>query len=211
MPKLKMSEKDRLRKAHLKKKTRLNLDAPEGFGVSTITKMKMVRPRSPEEAKEFLRAVADHLSNMPYGSSRFRFVAYGLKRFLTGKETLSRALGLSQQARPVLGRPSTSSEQVSTVTEMLVRNVSVKQISTETRLSKSTIDRIRADYNAVAWESARRKVDVGQMIPDIEATDAKERLLKVPKHRRVAIIEGMARAIPLSDLLPDPKDLPPNQ
>jgi hypothetical protein len=201
MPKLKTSEKDRLKKAHFKKKTRLKLDVPEGFRAPT--KMEMVRPRSPEEAKEFLRAVADHLSNVPYGSPRFRFVAYGLKRFLTGKETLSRALGLSQQTKPVLGRPSVSSEQVSAVTEMLVRKVPVKQIARETRLSKSTIDRIRADYNAVTWESARRKVDVGEMIPDIEADEAEDRERKVSKHRRAAIIEGMARAIPLKDILPD--------
>lgn len=107
MPKIKTPERDRLKKAHYKKKTRLKLDAPEGFRAPT--KFEMVRPKSPEEAKEFLRAVADHLSNVPYASGRFRFVAMAIKRFLRNSKR-----GLSQELALVAppGRPSTFQERM---------------------------------------------------------------------------------------------------
>lgn len=182
-------EKNHLLQARLKRKSLL----PQTFK----------RPSDPEQAREWLRKVADHLFDYPYAGPAQRFVAYGLRRFLSGKESLGRALGLSPQTEVKVGRPSISSKQVSAVTEMLVREVPVKQIAKETRLSKSTIDRVRADYNALTLRTALQKVEVGERLPDIELHDAQKRAGNVSKQRRKAIVEGIARTISSKNLLPD--------
>ena len=162
--------------------------------------LKFRKPSDPEQAREWLLDVANHLFKYPYAGPAKRFVAYGLMRFLSGKESLSRALRLLPPTEVKAGRPSISLEQVRTVTEMLVRKVPVKQIAGETRLSKSTIDRVQADYNALTFKTALQKVEVGEMLPDIEARDAQKRAGKISKQRRKAIMEGIARAISPKDL-----------
>jgi hypothetical protein len=88
-------ERERLKKARLKKLARLTNILPEGY--RTPPKMRMVRPTSPKEAKEFLRDVADHLSNLPRARPRYRFVAYAIKRYLRDSKArdLCNELGLT--------------------------------------------------------------------------------------------------------------------
>jgi gluconate kinase len=83
MPRDKDHEKNRLRTARLKKLSR--------FPKST----KLKRPSDPEQAKEWLRDVADHLSNLSNAGPPFRFAAYAIKRFLrSNTRNLSKELDL---------------------------------------------------------------------------------------------------------------------
>lgn len=61
-------------------------------------------PSSPDEAREWLLAVANHLVKLPHASSSFRFIGRRIKRYLCHPETrdLYKELGL---VNPV-GRPS---------------------------------------------------------------------------------------------------------
>ncbi len=163
------------------------------------------QPSSPKEAREWLLRIADHLETFPNAGPSFRFVAGAIKKYLQnpGANRLQQELGLVMKQSPKEGRPSVSPETVSTVTEMLVQGKTVAEISRQVKASKSTIDRIRADYNALTWKTALKKVEVGEMLPAIEASEAEERALKVSQERRTAIFEGIARAIPLKSLLPD--------
>lgn len=65
---------------------------------------KWKAPSSPDEAREWLQAVAEHLLAWPNASPRFRFVGFRIKRYLRDPEThdLHKELGL---VNPV-GRPS---------------------------------------------------------------------------------------------------------
>lgn len=190
MPRSRQPEKDRLKKSRLKK-------------VSGALKFKAFRPSSPKEAKEYLRAVADHLSNLPNASTRFRFVALGIKQFLRGTVPLSHALGLAPKTTTKRGRPSVASSKVTAITKMLVEKVPVPKIAQVIGVSKSVVDRVGADYRAITWETALNKVDIGEELPEIEAKDAERRAMKVQKDRRVAILDGIASAIPLTKLLPE--------
>lgn len=161
------------------------------------------RPSDPEQAKEWLRGVADHLSNHPNAAPSFRFVAYAIKRYLKHPTLrLNKALGLVAKETVREGRPPAPAETVTRVTTLLVQGVAVQAISKQTQVSQSTINRIRADYNALRWETARQKVERGELIPDIEASDAQARELKISPDRRAAICEGIAEAIRLEDILP---------
>ena len=67
-------EKNRLKNARLKK-------------LSLLPKNKKIRrPSDPVQAEEWLRDVADHLSNLPNASHGYRFVAYAIKRYLRNSE-----------------------------------------------------------------------------------------------------------------------------
>src|SRR5690349_696799 len=108
------------------------------------------RPADPEEAKEWLRALADYLSALPKASRRLRFIAYAINEFLSGKETLSKALGLTvkkKNTRP--GRPTTPPETVTRVLSMLRKNIPLSSIAKATGVSKSTVETIRAAKNKV--------------------------------------------------------------
>ena len=70
---------------------------------------KLKRPSDSEQAREWLRQVADHLSNFPNAGPAYRFVACAIKRFLRGKPgNLSKELGLVSSP----GRPRTFPERI---------------------------------------------------------------------------------------------------
>ena len=72
---------------------------------------KWKAPSSPDEAREWLKAVADHLLAFPNGSSRFRFVGNRIKKYLRNHEKydLYRELGLVEPP----GRRRTFQERMS--------------------------------------------------------------------------------------------------
>ena len=83
MPRCKANhEKNRLLGARLKRKSLF----PKTFK----------HPSDPEQAKGWLRGVADHLSNFPNAGPSFRFVAYAIKKYLRAPKSrnLSKELGL---------------------------------------------------------------------------------------------------------------------
>jgi hypothetical protein len=89
-------EKTRLKNARLKK-------------LSLFPKRKKLkRPSDPEQARKWLREVADHLSNFPNAGPGYRFVAYAIKRFLrSNTRNLSKELGLIYPP----GKPRTFQER----------------------------------------------------------------------------------------------------
>ena len=97
MPRTKDHEKNRLKKARLKKLSRFPKNA------------KLKRPSDPEQAKEWLREVADHLSNHLNAGPCFRFVAYAIKKYLRHPKTLDLASELNLIYSP--GRPRTFKER----------------------------------------------------------------------------------------------------
>jgi hypothetical protein len=97
MPRTKDHEKNRLKKARLKKLSRFPKNA------------KLKRPSDPEQAKEWLREVADHLSNHLNAGPCFRFVAYAIKKYLRHPKTLDLASELTLIYPP--GRPRTFKER----------------------------------------------------------------------------------------------------
>lgn len=125
-------EKDRLSKARLKRNVHL--------------KLKMVRPLSPEEAKKFIRAVADHLSNLPNASHAFRFVAFAIKRFLRApdKRNLSKELGLIYPAgKPLTFKKRTSDMDTARKIDALIRaDQTWGQIEAKLEMDKRTLQRI---------------------------------------------------------------------
>lgn len=91
------------------KKLRVSRDEAFRLVASPLNKVprlpkKWKAPSSPDEAREWLLAVATHLITWPNASSRFRFMGYRIKRYLRDPEThdLHKELGL---INPV-GRPS---------------------------------------------------------------------------------------------------------
>ena len=98
MPRNKDHEKNRLKQARLKK---LSL-----FPKTT----KLKRPSDPEQAKAWLRNVADHLSSLINAGPSYRFVAYAIKKNLrTGDpKDLGKELGLVYPA----GQPRTFRERM---------------------------------------------------------------------------------------------------
>lgn len=95
MPRNKEHERNRLKNARQKK-------------LSLLPK-NMKRPSGPEQAKEWLRDVADHLSNRPNAGPGFRFVAYAIKRYLRDSKgrDLRKELGLIHPP----GKPRTFQER----------------------------------------------------------------------------------------------------
>ncbi len=106
------------------------------------------------------------------------------------------------------GRPAVPSAKISTIARLLTRKASMAAIMKAVGLSKSTVNRVRADYNAVTYETALRRVGIeGEMLRDREYRVAETRARKVPPRVRTAIIQGIANAIKLKDLLaPAPSD-----
>ena len=57
----------------------------------------MKEPSSPNEAREWLRGVADYLSSVPNASNRLKFTAHAIKKYLSGKCSLEAALALKKK------------------------------------------------------------------------------------------------------------------
>jgi len=97
MPRNQDHEKNRLKNARLKKLSLFPKSA------------RLKRPSDPEQAKEWLRQVADHLSNLINAGPGFRFVACAIKKYLRRPKTieLARELGLIYSP----GRPRTFKER----------------------------------------------------------------------------------------------------
>lgn len=165
------------------------------------------RPSDPEQARKWLREVADHLSNFPNAGPGYRFVAYAIKKFLhaPGKMRLGDALGLKPRIDSKRGRPPVPAKTIRAISKMLTLKVDVQKIVEVVDRSKSFVESIRADYRAVTWEAPLSKIDIGdelrQISPEFQAAEARER--QVPKVRRDAIILGISDAIPLSEIIPN--------
>ena len=54
-----------------------------------LPKQKIKEPSSPQEAREWLQAATDYLSQVPNSSHALQFVAHGINEFLKGKGKIS--------------------------------------------------------------------------------------------------------------------------
>lgn len=137
MRKPKTHEKNRLEKARLKRH-------------SPIPKLKLKRPADPEQAKEYLRELADHLSNQSPGSRRFRFIAFAIKKFLRNgaKGDISHELGLVYE----VGRPRSFEERTGNL--LLARQIqklkrdgqTMSQIANHLKRDRRALERIYNDH-----------------------------------------------------------------
>lgn len=177
--------------------------SPKNIRDRSPLKLKVKKPSSPGEAKKWLETTAEYLSQVPNASHALLFVAHGLNNFLTDNVPLPQALGLKSQKDTKPGRPSVSTKKVKEITTMLVQQEAIPKIVKTVRVSKSVIERVRADLHAIDWSTALSKIDIGEELPAIEDKDAEIRASKIPKARRKAIIQGIADAIQIREILPD--------
>lgn len=166
----------------------------------------MPRPKDPEEAREWLKELADFLSTYPNGSGRFRFIAYALKEFYRGKKRLSEALCLTVKRNIKAGRPTTPSETVTRIVTMLRNHIPVPSIMKTTKVSKDTVETIRAEMGKATYAVPDYERDEDGDARPTEWNLAKERAETVRPERRKAILEGF-ELIKLSDLI-DESDHP---
>jgi hypothetical protein len=183
------------------------------------------RPADPEEAKQWLSALVSHLSNFPHASRRLRFIAYAINEFLSGRETLSKALGLTIKKKSKRCRPTTPPEKVASVLSMLrkiskrkkrdckVGEATVSSIAKATGVSKSTVETIRAAKNKVFPNIPRSDRTEDRDVRKARWEEALERAETVSTELRSAIIAESAASIDLSGWREetDSQDLPTEQ
>ena len=93
---------------------------------------------------------------------------------------------------------------------MLTQKVDASTIAKKTKRSKTTVERIRADYRAITLDEAFSHIELGESLPDIEYKRAEIRARSVLPAVRAAIIRGISDAISLKDILPE-ELLPPKE
>jgi hypothetical protein len=163
------------------------------------------RPADPEEAKQWLRALVCHLSDFPHASRRLRFIAYAIDEFLSGRQTLSKALGLTvKKNNPKRGRPATPPETVTRIALMLRKNARVSSIAKAIGVSKDTVETIRAEMHKATKAVPDYERDQDRDIRPNEWNRAEERAKEVMPERKKAIFAGMAENIELHDLIDTP-------
>jgi hypothetical protein len=140
MPRYKDHEKNRLKNARLKK-------------LSLLPKnKKLKRPSDPEQAKEWLRDVADHLSNRLNAGPGYRFVAYAIKRYLRDSKArdLHKELGLIYPP----GKPRTFQERkeetdTARKIDVLIRaGETWPQVEEKLGMDRRTLERIYERHSA---------------------------------------------------------------
>jgi hypothetical protein len=105
------------------------------------------------------------------------------------------------------GRPSVPFNKVKAVARMLAQADRLNQkpeiatIAKKTKLSPTTVQRIRADYRALTLDEAKSHIEIGESLPDVEYKRAERRARTVSKRVHEAIVEGIAEAIQLEDLV----------
>lgn len=102
---------------------------------------------------------------------------------------------------PKKGRPAVSLKKIRTISRLLTRKASVPEIVKSVGLSKTTVDRVRADYNAVLMVRAYGSVDIGESVPDIEWRQGERRAKMIKTDVYKAIIQGIADASKPKDIL----------
>jgi hypothetical protein len=91
---------------------------------------------------------------------------------------------------------------------MLAQNHAVEEIAKLIRVSKTTVERVRADYNALTFKTALSKLSPGDWLDDIQYKQAEIRARGVRGNIRRAIIAGIVDArLKVTDILdPVPTD-----
>lgn len=165
---------------------------------------RLGKPVSLEEAKARLGDVADHLSCYPNAGPSLRFHALAIKNFLKakGKVSFLVALGLKPQPTATRGRPATSSLKVREVVRLLHEKRSISTIIKATRLSKDTIETIRAEVGKVTHAVPDTLRDDDGDVRPPEWADPLQRASRVTPAMRKAILSGLADTVNADDLLP---------
>jgi hypothetical protein len=159
-----------------------------------LPKQKVKEPSSSQEAKEWLQAAADYLSQVPNSSHALQFVAHGINKFLKDNVPLSQALGKKLSKDSKLGRPMVDSEKITAMTKMLLEGVSVSEIAKAQSVSKSTVEKLRAEVNALRGQRQH-----GAKPDESSWDDFDERAAKIPKNRLQAILQEIITA---DDIIP---------
>lgn len=104
-------------------------------------------------------------------------------------------------------KPKITPRQVTAIAKQLAKNVPVSEIANAVKVSQTTVERVRADYNAITFRTALARLAPGDYLADIEHKHAERRARGVSKAWRDAILKGMSDSISLEDLLdPLPDD-----
>ena len=90
---------------------------------------------------------------------------------------------------------------------MLTQKVDTSTIAKKTKRSKTTVEKVRADYRAITLDEALSHIEKGEYLPDIEYNIAERRARTISPNVRAAIIKGIADAIPAKGIIePVPLD-----
>ncbi len=168
---------------------------------------KVNAPSSPDEAKKWLGEVARYLYAVPNASNALKFVACGIRIYLSGKRSLNDALRLDlhTDSKPGRGRPQVPLATVQGIAKMLAEGVDIATIRKTFPISKTTADRIRADYRALTLTiTDSHRMEDGH-VRDREWKAAIRRARGIRPEWRESIILGMADTMLLDDLV-DPID-----
>jgi len=184
MPRSKDHDRTRLRKARLKE-------------LSLLPATRKKRPSDPEEAKQWLRDVADHLSRLPYAGPRFRFVASAIETYLadTKNHNLLEELCLIPSPRAkTKGQPKFSIDTTASVIEMLCAGQSVKRISTALDVKESRVKLVRGNINRLLGVRQH-----GAKPDGISIEDARKYAASLPQKELIAMLSATISA---QDILP---------
>ena len=176
------------------------------IGLLPIRKVKA--PSSPKEARKWLESAARYLYAVPNASNALKFVACGIRIFLSGKRSLHDALGLEHHtySKPRRGRPQVPFATVRGIARLLTEGSDLSVIKERFPVSKTTLDRIRTDYRALTFTIPEgHRMDDGD-VREKEWRMAVRRAQGIRPEWRAAIILGLSDYI-TSDMLIDPIDL----
>jgi len=138
MPQRNDREKNRLKSARLK-------------NLSLLPKSNTLRkPSDPEQAKEWLLDVADHLSNLANARPHFRFVAYALKRFLRDSDNrdLSKELKLvyPQGTPGTFHIRTTKLDRARAIHKLRLAGTSWKNVADELKIDAGSLRKIYREF-----------------------------------------------------------------
>lgn len=104
-------------------------------------------------------------------------------------------------------KPKITPRQVKAIAKRLAQNVTVLEIARAVKVSRTTVERVRADYNAITLRTALRRLTPGDYLADYEYKEAERRARGVSEAWRAAILQGIADSITRKDLIePLPDD-----
>jgi len=110
-------------------------------------------------------------------------------------------------------KPKITPSQVTAIVKRLAnakrldKAASASEIAETVKVSQTTVERVRADYNAITLQNELSRLAPDDSLADIEYKRAERRARGVNKVWRDAIVKGMRDSISLKDLIdPLPDD-----
>ena len=162
-----------------------------------LTERPLIAPKSPAQARKYLREVAKHLSSYPNGLKSFRFVAAAIRRYLNRpQDGLIEALCLvpRQTPRKKSGNQPISLKAVFRISKMLAAGADVPAILKSVSVKQKTVERVQSAYHKVFLTVRNNDREEDGDVPMLEWNQVVRKASEVNSAWRAAIIRGALHA-----------------